>query len=123
MSGHVSQHWIQGLCISVNDPIKPFRAPHWTFSKGRHIKCYKQKDDATASQNMERKSRKILDAITAGHSCEQILSNDGTLTYHDIFHVVTKAPTSFWKKVSVKNTVKGCPVDTTLSRLPSQLRD
>ena len=39
---------------------------------------------------------RILEAIAAGHSCEQILAADRTLTYHDIFHAIAEAPTSFW---------------------------
>jgi len=46
------------------------------------------------------KSHGILEAISAGHSCEQILAADRTLTYYDIFHAVTDIPTSQWKKES-----------------------
>jgi uncharacterized protein (DUF433 family) len=44
------------------------------------------------------KSRAILKGIADGRSCEQILADDRTLTYHDIFHAVTEAPTRLWKK-------------------------
>jgi hypothetical protein len=44
------------------------------------------------------KSRGILKAIGKGQSCEQILANDRTLTYHDIFHAMTEAPTSHWRR-------------------------
>jgi hypothetical protein len=40
----------------------------------------------------------ILEAIAAGHTCEQILARDRTLTYHDIFHAVAEAPTTYWEK-------------------------
>jgi hypothetical protein len=56
---------------------------------------------------MQSKSQKILKAITAGHSCDQILANDGTLTYHDIFHVVKEVPTSFWTRESAGKPGKG----------------
>jgi hypothetical protein len=54
-------------------------------------------------QNMQlkkcsEKSRAVLKAIGKGCSCEQILAGDRTLTYHDIFHAVSEAPTSIWKK-------------------------
>jgi hypothetical protein len=45
-----------------------------------------------------KKSVEILQAVTDGRLCEQILATDGTVTYHDIFHALTTAPTSFWKR-------------------------
>ena len=40
----------------------------------------------------------ILQAIADGHSCEQILAEDRTLSYRDIFHAVAEAPTSYWDR-------------------------
>jgi hypothetical protein len=65
-----------------------------------------------------KKSRDILKAVAAGRSCEQILAGDGTLTYHDIFHVVTEAPTSFWRKPSARNTGKQLPAEASSARKP-----
>ena len=47
---------------------------------------------------MEKKSKDILKAIDAGQSCEQILAGDSAVTYHDIFHALTEAPTTYWKR-------------------------
>lgn len=78
---------------------RPAGTPHaheWQVNGRRQV---------AGTKNMENKTRKILDQISAGRSYEQILANDRTLSYHDIFHVVTEAPTSFWKKASAKTTV------------------
>jgi hypothetical protein len=40
----------------------------------------------------------ILEAIASGRSCEQILAADHTLSYHDIFHAVAEAPTTYWDR-------------------------
>jgi hypothetical protein len=45
-----------------------------------------------------KKSRAVLKAIAKGRSCEQILAANRTLTYHDIFHAISEAPTSHWRK-------------------------
>ena len=50
-----------------------------------------------ALKDTEAKLRGILEAIAAGRSCEQILAADSSLTYHDIFHAVAEAPTTFWR--------------------------
>jgi hypothetical protein len=42
----------------------------------------------------------ILEAIAAGHTCEQILTADHTLSYHDIFHAVAEAPTGYWRRAA-----------------------
>jgi len=55
-------------------------------------------------EKTKRKSRGIAKAFIAGRTWEQILASDGTLTHHDIFHALTEAPTSFWKKASARNT-------------------
>jgi hypothetical protein len=50
------------------------------------------------SKEVAAKLSGILEAIAAGRSCEQILADDRSLTYHDIFHAVAEAPTCFWEK-------------------------
>jgi hypothetical protein len=67
-------------------------------------------------EKMKRKSRGIAKAFAAGRSWEQILASDGTLTDHDIFHALTEAPTSFWKKSSASSTK--LPGFTTSVRTP-----
>jgi hypothetical protein len=57
----------------------------------------------TDMKAMDIKSRSIVEALVAGRSCGQILAGDGTLTDHDIFHALTEAPTSFWKKASARS--------------------
>jgi hypothetical protein len=49
------------------------------------------------SNELRTKLQGILEALADGHTCEEILAADRTLTYHDIFHAVADAPTSFWK--------------------------
>jgi hypothetical protein len=71
---------------------------------------------------MDKKSYDILKAISAGQSCEQILASDGTLTYHDIFHALTEAPTNHWKKTSAKGTGGGLFGDATSGPAPSRRR-
>ena len=53
------------------------------------------------------KSRAVLKGIAKGRSCEQILAEHDDLTYHDIFHAVTEAPTSIWKKKPAANKPTG----------------
>ena len=67
--------------------------------------------------DMDTKSRGILKAIAAGRSCKQILVEDSTLTYHDIFHVLAEAPTSHWKKVSAKSPGRACPGNAAPERM------
>jgi hypothetical protein len=59
----------------------------------------------------------ILEAIAAGRTCEQILARDRTLTYHDIFHAVAEAPTTYWEKsgrsAGVKSSETARPARTT----------
>ena len=45
----------------------------------------------------------ILEAIAAGRTCEEILAGDRSLSYHDIFHAVAEAPTSYWDKAAAAN--------------------
>ena len=49
---------------------------------------------------LSKKSRSILAALAEGRPCEQILAEDRTVTYHDIFHAAAEAPTRHWKKKS-----------------------
>jgi hypothetical protein len=67
-------------------------------------------------KKMEKKSTDILKAIEAGHSCEQILAGDKTVTYHDIFHALTEAPTSHWRKASARSREPRVPSDMSLTR-------
>jgi len=41
---------------------------------------------------LSKKSRSILAALAEGRPCEQILADDHTVTYHDIFHAAAEAP-------------------------------
>jgi len=49
-----------------------------------------------------KKSREILKELARGRTCEQVVANDTTVTYHDVFHAVSEAPTSHWRKKAVK---------------------
>ena len=69
---------------------------------------------------MDNKSRDILKAIAAGHSCQQILVADSTLTYHDIFHVLAGVPTMDWGTVSAKTPGQACPSHATSRRTPAR---
>ncbi len=69
---------------------------------------------------MEEKSNHILKAIDAGYSCEQILASDRALTYHDIFHAVTEAPTSHWRRAAPPTAGTRPSGDATSS--PSRVR-
>ncbi len=42
-----------------------------------------------------KKSQGTIEAIAAGHTCEELLTRDRTLTDHDISHAVTEAPNEF----------------------------
>ena len=59
------------------------------------------------SKELRAKLNSILDAIAAGRTCEQILAADRTLTYHDIFHAVAEAPTTYWEKAAAANAGTG----------------
>ena len=69
--------------------------------------------------DMDNKTRDILKAIAAGHSCKQILVDDSTLTYHDIFHVLAGVSTSHWRKASAKSPGQACPGNATSGRTPA----
>jgi hypothetical protein len=51
----------------------------------------------------------ILEAIAAGRTCEQILTSDRTLSYHDIFHAVAEAPTGYWRRAAATSPAAGSP--------------
>ncbi len=50
------------------------------------------------SNELNNKLHSILAAIAEGHTCEEILAADHTLSYHDIFHAIAEAPTSYWDR-------------------------
>ena len=64
----------------------------------------------------------ILQAIAAGRSCEQILAEDRTLCYHDIFHAIAEAPTSYWQKAGTRRPRKEVPPVADSSRTPASQR-
>ncbi len=77
-----------------------------------------------SNKGMQKKSRHILKAVGAGYSCEQILASDRTLTYHDIFHAVTEAPTEYWIKASPRPGAKqGAPGVGSIARPTRPGRD
>lgn len=57
-----------------------------------------QLDGENGPTERTKKAKEILKALAAGRTCEQVLARDRTLTYHDVFHAVSEAPTSHWKK-------------------------
>ena len=59
------------------------------------------------AKDLREKLNGILEAIAAGHSCEQILAADHTLSYHDIFHAVAEAPTTYWDRPLPRNRKAG----------------
>jgi hypothetical protein len=73
-------------------------------------------------KEMREKLNGILEAIAAGRTCEQILTADRTLCYHDIFHAVAEAPTSFWDRASRRNASAGSPPTPTPARTPARQR-
>jgi hypothetical protein len=64
----------------------------------------------------------ILHAIANGHSCEQILNSDRTLSYHQIFHAVAEAPTTFWDNTPATNTSRATPRKPSARRTPAKQR-
>jgi len=58
------------------------------------------------SKELNKKSNWIVEAFAAGRTCEQILNDDRSLTYHDIFHAVSEMPTSRWKRYNGRNWFK-----------------
>ena len=74
------------------------------------------------TKDLREKLNGILEAIAAGHSCEQILAADRTLSYRDIFHAVAEAPTSYWDKASTQTTGAESPPTPALVRTPARPR-
>ncbi|HOX56405.1 MAG TPA: hypothetical protein P5205_07025 [Candidatus Paceibacterota bacterium] len=72
------------------------------------------------TKELRAKLNSILDAIAAGRTCEQILAADQTLSYHDIFHAVAEAPTSYWEKASTKQARAG--LEEGLQAIPRLVR-
>jgi len=72
-----------------------------------------------AQNDLRTKLDRILEAIAAGRTCEQILAADRTLCYHDIFHAVAEAPTGFWEKTQAKGRKDSLPrlVDSSQKRV------
>ena len=64
------------------------------------------------SNDTRRKLNGILEALASGRSCEQILADDRALSYHDIFHAVAEAPTSYWDRSSTGDKGAGSPPTT-----------
>jgi hypothetical protein len=56
-----------------------------------------------------KKSRVILKAIAEGHSFEQILADNSTVNYHDIFRAAAQAPAHQWEQNPVRATTKRWP--------------
>ena len=75
------------------------------------------------SNDTRRKLNGILEALASGRSCEQILSEDRTLSYHDIFHAVAEAPTSYWDRSSTGDQGAGSPPTTNSIRPPARRAD
>jgi len=79
---------------------------------------------ADGEQIMDKKSQDIVKAIVGGHSCEQVLAGDSTLTHHDVFRAISEAPTGFWEKASAASGDSRLPGDTiSVQRSPTQRRD
>jgi hypothetical protein len=74
------------------------------------------------ANELRAKLNAILEAIAAGRTCEQILAADRTLSYHDIFHAVAEAPTSFWSKTSRRKAGKASPPSQPSLRSPLRHR-
>ena len=97
-------------------------------SRVRHHNCYKAGvTNEPVENDMEPKELRarlngILRAIAAGRSCEQILTADRTLTYHDIFHAVAEAPTSHWDRPSAGKGGKASPRPADFVRAPARQR-
>ena len=64
----------------------------------------------------------ILEALASGRSCEQILAADRTLSYHDIFHAVAEAPTTYWDRTPQNSAAKESPREVNPLRSPAKQR-
>jgi hypothetical protein len=74
------------------------------------------------TKDIRAKLNSILEAIASGHSCEQILATDRTLSYHDIFHAIAEAPTTFWDKTPAQRTSDEAKGRPSPARTPAKQR-
>ena len=74
------------------------------------------------SKDATKKLKGILEAITEGRSCEQILAEDRSLSYHDIFHALAEAPTTFWDHGPANHLQKGPARPVNSLRTPAKQR-
>lgn len=56
-----------------------------------------------------KKSRAILKAIAEGHSFDQILADNSTVNYHDIFRAAAEAPVHLWEQNPGRAEMQGWP--------------
>ena len=59
------------------------------------------------SKKPSEKSHAILEALAKGHSCTQILADDPTLTYRDIFHAAAEMPENQRKRKGSRAIAEG----------------
>ena len=71
---------------------------------------------------LKERLNRILQAIAAGRSCEQILTADPSLSYHDIFHAIAEAPTTYWTRISARRDPKGSGAPAHPSPAPAKHR-
>jgi hypothetical protein len=76
----------------------------------------------TEPKQLRQKLDGILQAIAAGRTCEQILAADRTLCYHDIFHALAEAPTSYWHRVGTGGAAKAVLLSPDSPRTPASQR-
>ena len=76
----------------------------------------------TEPKQLRQKLDGILLAIAAGRSCEEILADDRTICYHDLFHAIAEAPTSYWHKVGAGRAGKEVPPNADAARTPASQR-
>ena len=74
------------------------------------------------SNDLKAKLNAILKAFASGHSCEQILAEDRTLSYRDIFHAIAEAPTTYWDRTPAERTGDGAQCRTDSTRAPARQR-
>jgi hypothetical protein len=73
------------------------------------------------TNDLRTKLNGILHSIASGRSCEQILEADRTLSYHDIFHAVAEAPTTYWDRAPAE-TGTSSPGQAGRARTPAKQR-
>ena len=72
------------------------------------------------SNRLNEKSHAILEALAGGHSCEQILADDPTLTYHDIFRAAAEMPENQRHLGLSRATAEGWPNHAQSGWLPEK---